>query len=85
MNDTIREYARARRQLDLLEGVKALLTSGCADDSTAGIANTKAHIIRLCEREQQRQLRRLDRAKARIDAAQQARPPRMPARSVPAD
>lgn len=85
MNDQIKEYAEAWRQLDLLEGVKALLTSGCADDSTAGIANTKSRIIGLCEREQQRQLRRLERAKARIDAAQQARPPRMPARSVPAD
>lgn len=66
MKDMMNITCTAHRQLDLLECVKALLTSGCADDSTAGISNTKSHIIRLCEREQQRQLRRLDRANIRI-------------------
>jgi hypothetical protein len=85
MKEIIKEHADARRQLDLLEGVKGLLTCGCSDDSTAGISATKAQIIKLCDREQQRQLRRLDRANDRIDALLQARPPRPPSRSVPAD
>ena len=68
MKELIKEHADARRQLDLLEGVKSLLTCGCSDDSTAGIASTKTKIIKLCEKEQQRQLRRLDRANDRISA-----------------
>ena len=66
MKELINEHADARRQLDLLECVKGLLTCGCSDDSTAGIASTKTKIIKLCEKEQQRQLRRLDRANIRI-------------------
>lgn len=68
MKDIIEEFADARRQLDLLESVVALLESGCADNSTAGIAATKTKIIKLCKREQQRQLRRQDRASDRIKA-----------------
>lgn len=83
MNDPINEFADARRQLDLLESIVALLESGCADDSDAGIMRSKAQIVHITRREQQRQLARLDRAKARIDAALQSAPPRPPARSVP--
>lgn len=68
MKDLMEIACDARRQIDLLEGVMALLESGCADDSTAGISRTKSRLIELCKREQHRQLHRMDLVHVRIKA-----------------